>query len=185
MASGSGSNALAILEYFHCREDILVVLVASNNSKASVLSHAREKHVPAYLFTPNELGYKQLSEYFKFLNIDLVVLAGYMKLLPFELIELYKNRIINIHPSLFPHFKGKGMYGMNVHMAVKDANVSETGITIHLVNEEYDAGRVLFQAKTEVLQSDTPEAIAQKVLHLEHQHYSEVIESYLNELHHT
>lgn len=112
-------------------------------------------------------------------KVDLIVLAGFMWLVPEHLVRAYSDRIINVHPALLPKFGGKGMYGMNVHRAVKEAGETETGITIHLVNEEYDDGRILFQASCPVNENDTPEIIAKKVHQLEYTHFPEQIERFI------
>jgi phosphoribosylglycinamide formyltransferase-1 len=114
-------------------------------------------------------------------NIQLIVLAGFLWLIPAKLIEIYPNRIINIHPALLPKYGGKGMYGMRVHQAVKEHQEKQTGITIHLVNEEYDKGRVLFQQTIDVLKDDSPEDIAAKVHALEYAHFPVVVERYIHQ----
>lgn len=176
-ASGAGSNARRIIEYFENHTQIRVVLVLSNNPKALVTQVARQAGIPLHVFTREAFYHNNevlwtLKEH----NIDWIVLAGFLWLVPGNLTQQFSNRIINIHPALLPRYGGKGMYGMNVHQAVKENNEPYTGITIHLVNEKYDEGEILFQATCPVEPADTPEEIATKVHLLEHRHFPEVIE---------
>ncbi len=179
-ASGTGSNAKKIVEYFEDHQKIKVSLVVSNKEKAPVLDMARSNNIPTLVidrdrFYKSEDILKKISIY----KVDFIVLAGFLLLVPTYLIRKFQNRIINIHPALLPKYGGKGMYGMNVHKAVKAAHEKESGITIHYVNEKYDEGKILFQESCELMPEDSPEMIAQKVLQLEHQHYSKVIENIL------
>ncbi|MEQ9166159.1 MAG: phosphoribosylglycinamide formyltransferase [Fulvivirga sp.] len=176
-ASGSGSNAQKIAEHFQGSSDIRVPLILTNNPKAFVLERAEKLDIPSHIFN-RETFYKSTDvvEVLKSNNIDFVVLAGFMWLVPGYLVEAYPNKIVNIHPALLPKFGGKGMYGDHVHNAVKQAGEKETGITIHFVNEHYDEGNIIFQAKCEVVENDTPQTIAEKVHALEYQHYPNVIE---------
>ncbi len=179
-ASGTGSNAKKIVEYFRDHRDIKVSLVVSNKEEAPVLEMARSNEIPTFVisrdrFYNSEDILKEMSIY----NIDFIVLAGFLLLVPKYLIQKFHKRIINIHPALLPKYGGKGMYGMNVHKAVKAANEKESGITIHYVDENYDEGKILFQKSCEITLEDSPEIIAQRVLQLEHQHYSKVIENIL------
>ena len=114
-------------------------------------------------------------------SVDFVVLAGFLWLVPLYMVKKFHNRIVNIHPALLPKYGGKGMYGMNVHRAVHEAKEPESGMTIHFVNEKYDEGGIIFQAKCELNKEDTPETIAKKVLSLEHRHYPETIEKVIKE----
>jgi phosphoribosylglycinamide formyltransferase 1 len=176
-ASGSGSNAEKIIEYFADNRVIDVSLILSNNPKAYVIERARSKNVPSSIFSRpdfynSEVVLTQLKDY----EIDWIVLAGFLWLIPESLIAQYPERIINIHPALLPKYGGKGMYGHHVHQAVFDNFEKETGITIHLVNKEYDKGRILFQKKTTLEVNDTPDRIAQKIHLLEHNHFPQVIE---------
>ncbi|MEQ8241944.1 phosphoribosylglycinamide formyltransferase [Fulvivirga sp.] len=176
-ASGSGSNAQKIAEHFEGSADIRVSLILTNNPKAFVLERAEKLNIVSHIFN-RETFYKSTDvvEVLKNNNIDFVVLAGFMWLVPGYLVEAYPNRIVNIHPALLPKFGGKGMYGDHVHNAVKQAGEKETGITIHYVNEHYDEGNIIFQAMCEVVENDTPQTIAEKVHALEYQHYPNVIE---------
>lgn len=179
LASGSGSNAEKIMEYFQNSEKAQIVLVASNKKDAYVLERAKKFKVPTFNFNRPDLEDGLLTKMLSSLEVDFVVLAGFLLKIPQGLIKAFPERIVNIHPALLPKHGGKGMYGMHVHQAVKDASDSETGITIHLVNENYDEGKVIFQAGVEVLVTDTPEDIANKVHALEHKYFPNVIESLL------
>lgn len=178
-ASGSGSNAEAIVRYLHDNQPergIRVACIITNKSDAYVLERAKRLGIPARYLTSDELRSEEtllpiLQEY----GISHIVLAGYLALIPKFLLEAFPQRIVNIHPALLPKYGGKGMYGMHVHEAVKAAGEHETGITIHVIDEEYDKGTTLFQARTAVAPEDTPEEIAQKVHVLEHRYFPEVI----------
>lgn len=179
LASGSGTNAEKIMEYFQSSDKAQIALLASNKSDAFVLERAKKYGVPTYTFTRREMEAGKLLEKLQTEKIDWVILAGFLLKIPAELIRAFPNRMINIHPALLPKFGGKGMYGSFVHEAVKAAGESETGITIHLINEHYDEGKIIFQAATPLTSEDTPETIAQKVHSLEHRYFAEVIESVL------
>ena len=176
-ATGSGSNAQKIMEHFKDSKVAQVRLVISNKKTAGVLEKAAAYQVPTLLINREEF-YKteNILEELDAHQIDYVVLAGFLWLMPSYLVKHYENQVVNIHPALLPKYGGKGMYGMNVHRAVHAAKEKESGMSIHLVNEKYDDGALLFQAKCEIEPTDTPEIIAQKVLALEHRHYPEVIE---------
>ena len=176
-ASGTGSNAKKIIEYFQDHPDICVSLVVSNNPTAGVLDIARDHHLPAIVVNRQEFREgTQLSEELKQHHIDFIVLAGFLWLIPAWLVKQYEQRMVNIHPSLLPKFGGKGMYGMHVHEAVCEAGERETGITIHYVNEQYDDGNIVFQTKCTVEPEDTPQTVAKKIQQLEHRYFPEVIE---------
>lgn len=182
-ASGSGTNAERIIKHFKGHPSIKVSLVLSNNPKAKVLERAAAAGVASLVFNRQEFyESKSVLETLRVKKIDLIVLAGFMWLVPEYLVKAYSDMMINVHPALLPKFGGKGMYGMHVHKAVKEAGETETGITIHLVNEEYDKGRVLHQAKCHVAKSDTAEIIAEKVHQLEYEHFSTQIERYIQSL---
>lgn len=181
-ASGAGSNAQAIIEYFKPKPSVEVVLLVCNKPNAGVISIAEAAGVPVEMI--DRAGFYQDEEVLftlQSLDVDWIVLAGFLWLVPKYLVKGYPHRIINIHPALLPDFGGKGMYGMNVHQAVLDAGMGETGITIHYVDEEYDKGEYIFQTKVAIGEQDTPESLAQKVHQLEHQHYPQVIEQLLIE----
>jgi phosphoribosylglycinamide formyltransferase-1 len=179
-ASGTGSNAKKIIEYFQDNENIVVDLVLSNKKDAPVLDMAKSFGIDTqvidrqYFYHSEKLTYV-LNER----GVDLLVLAGFLWLVPSYLVHAFENKIINIHPALLPKFGGKGMYGMNVHRAVKEAGEAESGITIHYVNSKYDEGKGIFQASCPVYDSDTAEDIAKRVLQLEHEHFPKVIEEVL------
>ncbi|PZX51325.1 phosphoribosylglycinamide formyltransferase [Algoriphagus chordae] len=179
LASGSGSNAEKIMEHFQNSEIAEIALVASNKADAFVLERAKKFEVPTFTFSRKEMDAGVLLEKLQEENIDWVILAGFLLKIPVELTRAFPDRMVNIHPALLPKYGGKGMYGSFVHEAVKAAGDSETGITIHLVNENYDEGRIVFQASTPLTSEDTPDSIADKVHALEHKHFPEVIEGLL------
>jgi len=174
-ASGKGSNAKAIIDYFKNSETIAVSMIATNNPNAGVLAIAKENNINTFIFSREELQ-NEASFLAHISDIDYIVLAGFLWLIPSYLVKQFPNRIINIHPALLPKFGGKGMYGMRIHEAVHVAQEVETGITIHFVNEHYDEGTYIMQQKVSIDVNDTPESIANKVLQLEHQWYPKAIE---------
>jgi len=180
-ASGSGTNAEAIMQHFSNHTTAEVALILSNKVDAFVLERAKKHHVPTKVF--NRATFRDTNEVVALLqaeNISLIVLAGFLWLIPEQMVEAFPNQIINIHPALLPKYGGKGMYGMRVHEAVKAAGETETGITIHYVNEAYDEGQIIEQAKCAVLPEDSPEDIAQKIHQLEHEYFSKVIAQLVN-----
>nr|WP_297788389.1 phosphoribosylglycinamide formyltransferase [uncultured Allomuricauda sp.] len=180
-ASGSGSNAENIISFFREKPQAEVVAVLTNKSSAKVLERCDRLEVPAFYF--NKSAFKDSNavvQMLQGLQTDLIVLAGFLWKIPSNLIEAFPNKIINIHPALLPKYGGKGMYGDRVHQAVKENNETETGITVHYVNENYDEGAIIFQAKTNVISSDNAETIAQKVHQLEYEHFPKVIEKLLS-----
>ena len=176
-ASGSGSNAEFICNYFSTREEIKVEAIFTNNANAGVIQRMKNSDIPVIVFS-NE---KDIHHLLNSISPDLIVLAGYLKLISLRLIENFPNKIINIHPALLPKYGGKGMYGMNVHEAVKENSELETGITIHFVNESYDEGKHILQVKTSIDTEDDPQTIANKVHQLEYRHYAPTIEVILSE----
>jgi phosphoribosylglycinamide formyltransferase 1 len=183
-ASGAGSNAEKIIRHFANTEEkqtAEIALVVCNKPGAGVLSIAAEHKLPVLLIEKEKFfrGNHYLDE-LKATGIDFIVLAGFLWKLPPELIQAYPEKIINIHPALFPKYGGKGMYGHFVHEAVIAAKEKESGITIHLVDEQYDHGRIIFQATCEVTNTDTPETLAHKIHELEHRHYPVVIAGLLS-----
>lgn len=183
LASGAGSNAQKILEHFSDRMDIAVRLIVSNKQEAGVLNIAKVASIDTFVVTRDSFYTKTdlLVELDK-RNIDFIVLAGFLWLIPPYLIQHYPNRIINIHPALLPKYGGKGMYGHFVHEAVHLAKETHSGITIHYVNEKYDEGSIVFQERCEILPSDQPEDIARKVQVLEHSYYPTVIDQLVSSL---
>ncbi|KPK99557.1 MAG: phosphoribosylglycinamide formyltransferase [candidate division Zixibacteria bacterium SM23_73_3] len=182
LASGGGTNLQAIIDSIEAGKlDAQVRAVISNNSKSGALERARNHNIPdihlshKQFATPEEFDQKLLS-ILKEKETDLVVLAGYMKMISPTVIREYKNKIINIHPALLPAFGGKGMYGIHVHEAVIESGVKVSGVTVHTVDEVYDHGPILFQKCVPVSSNDTPESLQKKVLPHEHEAYSEVIQ---------
>lgn len=180
-ASGKGSNAKKIQEHFRNHPEIKVELIVCNNPKAGIIELADEWKIPVLMISKDDQKNPEhlLTELQKH-KIDWIVLAGYLWLIPEELIKKFPNRIINIHPALLPKYGGKGMYGMKVHEAVKSANEKLTGITIHLIDEEFDKGEIIFQASVMLDENDTPDSIAKKVHHLEHKHFAAEIEKIIS-----
>lgn len=180
LASGSGTNAQNIMEYFSSKKNVEVALILSNKSDAFVLERAKKYNVPTFTFTSKEL--KETNKVLDILlhnKIDLIVLAGFLLLIPEILIKNFPDKIINIHPALLPKYGGKGMYGAKVHEAVIAAKDKESGISIHYVNEKYDEGQIIFQAKCDVDEKDNAESLAQKIHKLEYKHFQNVIERIL------
>jgi len=176
-ASGSGTNAESIVRYFNNSQLAHVSLILSNNSNAYVLKRAEMLNVKTCLFDREQFyNSEKVLRILLDNDIDLIVLAGFLWLIPSELIKAYPDRIINIHPALLPKYGGKGMYGINVHKAVIESGDKESGITVHYVNEKYDEGNIIFQARCPVSAGDTPESLAEKVHELEYEHYPKVIE---------
>jgi phosphoribosylglycinamide formyltransferase-1 len=181
-ASGSGTNAEEIIRFFQDHDKVTVSLILSNNPEAYVLQRAKNHNIPHHVFSRHEY-YKErnVDEVLKSNGIDFIVLAGFMWLVPERFVKNYPRAIVNIHPALLPKYGGKGMYGNYVHEAVKRNQETESGITIHWVNEAYDEGNIIFQAKCKLTPEDTPDDIAAKVHQLEYQHYPKVIEQVLME----
>lgn len=180
-ASGAGSNAEKIIEYFEGNDRIQVALVVCNKPTAGVLKIA-EKHGISSILIEKEGFFSQNScvSALKDHQIDFIVLAGFLWKVPDALVNAYRGKIVNIHPALLPNYGGKGMYGMRVHEAVIQAGETESGITIHYVDEHYDEGDIIFQAKCPIEPGDTPEILAQKIHVLEHRHFPVVIAELLN-----
>ena len=179
-ASGAGSNAQKIIQHFKNHPTIQVGLIVCNKPNAGVLKIAENENIPTLLIDKDR--FFKSDAYvadLKALQINFIVLAGFLWKIPQALIQAYPNQIINIHPALLPKYGGKGMYGMNVHQAVIDAKEIESGITIHYVNQHYDEGKIIFQASCNVETNDTAESLAQKIHQLEHQHFPIVIENLL------
>ncbi len=179
-ASGNGTNAERVIRYFEKSKIAQVNIVLTNNSNAGVINRTKSLNVDLCLinrtdFYESDSILNKLTKY----NVDLVVLAGFLWLVPESLIDKYENRIINIHPALLPKYGGKGMYGMRVHKAVIENDDEKSGITIHKVNNKYDEGQIIFQAEIEIDNIETPESLAQKIHLLEYEHFPEVIKSLL------
>lgn len=185
-ASGKGSNAQKIIDYFSApslpgesdfekRKNASVALIVSNNPGAGVLNIAKKENIPFLVIERNKFYEDGYLSFLKESGIDIIVLAGFMWKVPPILIKAFPNRIINIHPALLPKYGGKNMYGDHVHAAVINAREKESGITIHYVDELYDHGKIIFQAKCTVDNNETLESLANKIHTLEHEHYPKVI----------
>jgi len=178
MASGSGSNAENITKYFAKSTDIEVAAIISNKADAYVLERAKYLNVPSYVFSRSE--FMETDKVLTLLNnlkIDWIILAGFLVLLPVNIVDKYEGRIVNIHPSLLPKYGGKGMYGERVHKAVVEAHEKESGITIHKIDANYDRGTTVFQAKIKLEPTDNAEKVAQKVHALEYKFFPVIIEN--------
>ena len=180
-ASHGGSDLQAIID--GCKNnqiDACISVVVSNNSSSMALQRAENEGIDAYHMSAKKFGSEEaladkILEVLKGHEIDMIFLAGYMRMLHWSILETYRNRVFNIHPALLPKFGGKGMYGMNVHTAVIDAKEKETGVTIHRVDPQYDSGEIVAQTKVPVFENDTPEILAARVLEREHSFLVEVI----------
>ena len=180
--SGSGTNCENIIRYFAIDNDVDISLVLSNRSDAYALVRAKKYGVPTVIMPKEEFNQEsKLMGLMKEYQIDFIVLAGFLLMIPDFLIRAFDHRMINIHPALLPKYGGKGMYGHYIHEAVKAAGESETGITIHYVSEKCDDGEMIFQAKTSLSVSDTPDDIAAKIHLLEQKYYPEIIEKVIKE----
>ncbi len=179
-ASGSGSNAQRIMEHFKRHKEMEVAIVLSNRADSYVLQRADNFEIPTHVFSKEELyDSATILQLLKNLDIDIIVLAGFLWLIPANIIQQYPKRIINIHPALLPKYGGKGMYGDIIHETVIANHDHETGITIHYVNETFDEGEIIYQNKCLVESTDTTEKLAYKVHQLEHLHYPRIIEDLL------
>jgi len=179
-ASGSGSNAENLIKFFHNSDNASVVQVLTNNPYAKVLDRCKKLKTSALSF--NRIAFTQTEDVLNILKSsqpDLIVLAGFLWKFPENILKAFPNKVINIHPALLPKYGGKGMYGMHVHQAVVENNETETGITIHYVNENYDEGAIIFQAKCDVLPNDTTEDVASKIHELEMEHFPKVVDQLL------
>jgi phosphoribosylglycinamide formyltransferase-1 len=182
-ASGSGSNAQKIMEHFKRNPEAEVVLILTNNPQAYVLQRADNFEIPSHIFTRHEFyDTDNVIRLLKNLQVDLIVLAGFLWLVPPTLLKAFPNKIINLHPALLPKYGGKGMYGDNVHKAVLAAGEEESGITIHFVNEQFDEGEILHQSRFKIEPGDTLEMIKFKGQQLEHHHFPRVVENLLKKM---
>jgi phosphoribosylglycinamide formyltransferase 1 len=179
-ASGAGSNTQKIIDYFKEKTTAGIVLIVTNNPKAGVLEIAAREKIPVLLLEKNEFKESGYLEEIKKQDPDLIILAGFLWKIPQILIQNFPDKIINIHPALLPAFGGKGMYGNAVHEAVVAAGEKESGITIHFVDEKYDHGQTIFQARCTVDENESAETLAKKIHLLEHQFYPKTIEELLN-----
>ena len=181
-ASGSGTNAENIIKFCKENKKNEISAIFSNNKNAYVIQRAINHNIKYHIFSRPEFYETQnILKILKEDNIDLIVLAGFLWLIPEYLIDAYPNKIINIHPALLPKYGGKGMFGMHVHDAVVTNKETETGITIHYVNKEYDKGSIIFQSKFSISPNDTPNDIAKKIHELEYAHFPKIIEKLLSD----
>lgn len=181
-ASGSGTNAENLITFFQNSNNISVIQVLTNNPHAKVLERAKKLHVSALSF--NQIAFTKTNDVLNILKAaqpDLIVLAGFLWKFPEHILKEFPNKVINVHPALLPKYGGKGMYGMHVHNAVVANKEAETGITIHYVNEHYDEGAIIFQAKCNLEVNDTAEDVASKIHELEMEHFPKVVEKLLND----
>jgi phosphoribosylglycinamide formyltransferase-1 len=182
-ASGSGSNAQKIMEHFKRNPEAEVVLILTNNPQAYVLQRADNFEIPSHIFTRREFyETDDVIRLLKNLQVDLIVLAGFLWLVPESLLKAFPNKIINLHPALLPKHGGKGMYGDHVHKAVLAAKDEESGITIHFVSENFDEGEVIHQSRFKIDAGDNLEVVKFKGQQLEHQHFPRVIEGLLKKM---
>lgn len=179
LASGSGSNAENIIKYFSVGSEVEVPFVISNRKEVYVHERCKKLGVPSYVYSKADFETGVVTKYLIDNKIDMVVLAGFLLRVPDDMLNAYQNKVINIHPSLLPKYGGKGMYGDNVHKAVVENKETESGITIHFLNDKFDEGEHVVQYRCEVLPSDTPEDVAAKVHALEYEWYPKVIEQLL------
>ena len=176
-ASGSGTNAECISKYFEENSAIRVSLILSNKVNAGVLERAKKLNIPTMIFDRSTFYESdKIVDALISKEIDLIVLAGFLWLVPKNILKKYTNRIVNIHPALLPKYGGKGMYGHRVHQAVIDAGEKKSGITIHYVNEHYDEGQIIFQKEIDVLVNDTPDRLASRIHELEYEYFPKTIE---------
>ncbi len=175
--SGKGSNALNIIKYFERNDTIEVALVLSNKTDAQGLENAQKLRVNTVVFN-NETFKKsgEIDTYLSSLGINFIVLAGFLRQIPADLVDSFKNRIINIHPSLLPKFGGKGMFGKHVHKAILDSDETESGISIHYVSNEYDEGKIIFQKSIAIEKGETVNSLTAKIQDLEHAYFPVIIE---------
>ncbi len=182
-ASGSGSNAQKIMEHFKKHTDAEVAIVLTNNPEAYVLQRADNFEIPTHIFDKHEFyETDNVVDLLKNLNIDLLVLAGFLWLVPDNMLANYPKRIINIHPALLPKYGGKGMYGDRVHKEVLANGDEESGISIHYVNEDFDSGEIIYQARFKIEKNDDLELVKFKGQQLEHQYFPKIIEQVLKKI---
>lgn len=181
-ASGNGTNAQRIVEYFSDNKNINICLILSNKKDAFVLQRAKNLNIPSIYFNRSDFyETDKINNILRQNSVDLIVLAGFLWLIPLKLIKEFNGKIINIHPALLPKYGGKGMYGDKVHKAVIESGEKESGISIHFVNEKYDDGKIILQKKITILSDDDHESIAKKIHQLEYKYFPQVIENILNE----
>ncbi|WP_258100397.1 phosphoribosylglycinamide formyltransferase [Marinoscillum pacificum] len=178
-ASGSGTNAEQLIKHFQSVSDMTVSQVYCNKPDAFVLERAKNLDVSSLVFSRSEFKSEEFLAQLG--SVDFIILAGFLWKIPEYLIQAFPDKIINIHPALLPSYGGKGMYGSHVHESVIANKEKQSGITIHLVNENYDEGRTLFQASCDITSEDTPDSLAQKIHQLEHKYFPQIVEDYIRE----
>lgn len=182
-ASGSGSNAENICNYFAESSDIKVVLICTNREDAFIVKRANKLNIPVYIFSKSELNnFVDLHKKLQNIEVDVIILAGFLLKLPAIMVDSYPNRIINIHPSLLPKYGGKGMYGSNIHKAVIKNKELESGISIHFVNHNYDEGKIILQKKCSISDNESVETLIHKIHKLEHNYFPVAIEKTIKKL---
>lgn len=182
-ASGSGSNAENICNYFAESSDIKVVLICTNREDAFIVKRANKLNIPVYIFSKSELNnFVDLHKKLQNIEVDVIILAGFLLKLPAIMVDSYPNRIINIHPSLLPKYGGKGMYGSNIHKAVIKNKELESGISIHFVNQNYDEGKIILQKKCSISDNESVETLIHKIHKLEHNYFPVAIEKTIKKL---
>ena len=182
-ASGSGSNTKNICNYFAESSDIKVVLICTNRQDALVVKRANKLNIPVYIFSKSELNnFVDLHKKLQNIEVDVIILAGFLLKLPAIMVDSYPNRIINIHPSLLPKYGGKGMYGSNIHRAVIKNKELESGISIHFVNQNYDEGKIILQKKCSISANESVETLMHKIHKLEHNYFPVAIEKTIKKL---
>ena len=175
-ASGSGTNAENIIKYFENNANITVVKVLTNNEHAKIIDKCKRLKIKCLIFKKKELLLENTILNLLKEEADYIILAGFLLKIPNKIVQVFHDKIINIHPALLPKYGGKGMYGMNVHRAVVENREKESGITIHYVNENYDEGAIIFQKSVRIIKKDTPENVAAKVQALEYKYFPKTIE---------
>ena len=182
-ASGSGSNAENICNYFAESSDVKVVLICTNREDAFIVKRANKLNIPVYIFSKSELNnFVDLHKKLQNIEVDVIILAGFLLKLPAIMVDSYPNRIINIHPSLLPKYGGKGMYGSNIHKAVIKNKELESGISIHFVNQNYDEGKIILQKKCSISANESVETLIHKIHKLEHNYFPVAIEKTIKKL---
>ena len=176
LASGKGSNAKNICSFFQNSKEVAVKLICSNKKNSPLFPYSKENSISFYhLDTSVSNFFDDFIQHLHLMNIDFIVLSGFLLKIPKNLVELYENKIINIHPSLLPKYGGKGMYGNNIHSLVIKNKEKYSGITIHFVNEEYDSGAIIFQHKYELKKSETVESLSNEIQKIEHAFFPKII----------
>ena len=181
-ASGSGTNAVNIYQYFNQSKNINIGVIITDNPTAGIIEKARQLSIPVEIVDKATRTSTEIVELLDSYAIDFIVLAGYLKLIPPVLIKAYPNKIVNIHPALLPNYGGKGMYGMHVHQAVINNKATHSGITIHVVNEQYDKGKILVQKAFSLKGIHNAEQLANEIHQYEYQYYPRVIEAYIKSI---